>query len=170
MDAKFQCLEGSKVMVCVCAQLNHTFLSETDNAGAPSSEEPSTGTDCTCNFMQTLSGLGVGLRPRSGEDWRGVPGAEGAPLLLGSWWRKVQAFPFEHDPAPLLKNLQSETCCQVQESPLRQIPFIQKRQGFPLPSLPSLKVGGAGLLARTTLPWRGEEAPEAPGEGRASCE
>ena len=168
--AKVQCSDGSKVTVCVSAQLNLTFLSETDNAGAPSSEDPSIGADCTCNFMQTLSGLGVGLRPRPGEDWRGVPGAEGAPLLLGSWWRKVQAFPLEHDPAPLLKNLQSETCFQVQESPLRQVPFIQKRQGFPLPSPPPLKVDGAGLSARMTLPWRGVEAPEAPGEGRASCE
>ena len=105
MDAKVQCSEGSKVMVCVSAQFNLTFLPKTDNAfGAPSPGEPSTGTDCTCNLMQTLNGLGVGLRPRPGEDWRGVPGAEDAPLLLGSWWWKVQAFPLEHDPAPLLKN------------------------------------------------------------------
>ena len=160
-------------MVWLTAQLNLTFLSETDHAGAPSSGEPSTGADCTCNFMQTLSGLGVGLRPRPGGESRGVPGVEGAPLLLGSWWRKVHAFPLVHDPAPLLKNLQSETCFQVQESALRQVPFIQKRQGFPLPSPPPLKADGAGLSARSTragLPGRGVEAPEAPGEGRASCE
>ena len=86
MDAKVQCSEGSKVMVCMSAQLNLTFLSATDNAfGASLSGEPGTGADCTCNFMQTAIGLGVGLRPRSAEDWRGDPGADGALLLLGSW-------------------------------------------------------------------------------------
>ena len=159
---------------------NRTFLSETDKAPlAPLPWGPAECEICTdVVLMHTATFLGVGLRPRVFSVVRGDPGGDCVLLLLGSKWRKEQALPFEQVPEPFLKKLQSGTCFQVHSSPLRQFPFIQNRQGFPLPSPASESElpGGAGLQAlslgldvREELGLDLAESLDPP-SGKGSCE
>ncbi len=82
-----------------------------------------------------MPSLGAELRPRVDDVLLTDLGDEDAAIaafLLGSYWRHEQDFPFSHVPAPFLKNWLSGTC-YARSFPLRRLPFIQKRQGLPLP-------------------------------------
>ncbi len=65
-----------------------------------------------------------------------------------------KTFPSRTPPAPFSKKWQSGTCFHVRSSPLRRLPFIQKRQDFPLPPTEPEAAPGAGPLARAGLEVR----------------